>query len=330
MHFNATDFIQKTVQSKLTHFDELAIQLYHHQAQNNPTLARYLNLLNAPLAPTDVTSLKFLPISFFKTQQIKTGKFNTTHTFTSSSTTGSVPSQHIVGNINYYEKSFTEAFNLFYGKPEQYTFLFLLPNYLERQGSSLVYMAQGLQNQSKNENSGFYLYDFEALAKTIERLKNNGNKLFILGVTFALLDFAEQFPVNLNGHIVMETGGMKGRKEELTRQQIHAFLGKQFNLTHIHAEYGMTELLSQAYSQGNGLFTCPPWMRIVITDPNDPFTILPAGKTGVINVIDLANVESCGFIQTQDLGRMHNENTFEVLGRLDFSELRGCNLMYAG
>jgi hypothetical protein len=330
MQVNASDFIQQTVQSKLIHFDELAMQLYRYQIQHNEVFAQYLQLSNAPTNHLGISSLRFLPISFFKSHEVKTGEFQPQLTFTSSTTTGTIPSRHVVGNPNFYKQSYEKAFQLFYGDPAEYTFLFLLPNYLERSGSSLVYMAQGLQQLSNQGDSGFYLYDFEKLAQTIHRLKQENKRIFLLGVTFALLDFAEQFPLDLHGHVVMETGGMKGRKEELTRQQVHQYLKQQFNLDTVHAEYGMTELLSQAYSNGNGLFACPPWMRVVITDPNDPFTSLPAGKTGVINVIDLANVESCAFIQTQDLGKMHEDGRFEVLGRIDFSELRGCNLMYAG
>ncbi len=330
MHFSASDFIQQTVQSKLIHFDELAMQLYRYQNQHNEVFAQYLQLSNAPTDDLSISSIRFLPISFFKSHEVKTGIFQPKLTFTSSTTTGSIPSRHVVGNPNFYKQSYEQAFKLFYGDPAEYTFLFLLPNYLERTGSSLVHMAQGLQQMSNQESSGFYLYDFEQLAQTISRLKQETKRIFLLGVTFALLDFAEQFPMDLQGHIVMETGGMKGRKEELTRQQVHQYLQKQFNLSAIHAEYGMTELLSQAYSKGNGHFVCPPWMKVMITDPNDPFTILPNGKTGVINVIDLANVESCAFIQTQDLGKTSADGSFEVLGRIDFSELRGCNLMYAG
>ena len=329
MQFNTNNFISQSIRSKLTHFDELAIQLYNHQVQHNQVLARYLSMINENKLVSSITAMKFLPINFFKTQAVTTGNFTPEIIFTSSATTGNIPSKHLVANHWIYEKSYHAAFEHFYGPATDYTFLCLLPNYLERQGSSLVDMAQGLINASLNLDSGFYLYDFEKLAQTLTHLTKEGKKVFLLGVTFALIDFAAQFPMKLSENvIVMETGGMKGRKEEQTRAEIHNYLKQQLGVTQIHSEYGMTELLSQAYSEGNGTFSCPPWMQIVITDPNDPFCILPIGKAGIINVIDLANVASCAFIQTQDLGRLLPDGQFEVLGRMDYSETRGCNLMY--
>lgn len=275
-----------------------------------------------------VDDFRFLPVVFFKQHEVITGNYQPIKTFTSSTTSGGIPSRHHVADLSLYETSYLSAFQQFYGDPEQYVFLCLLPGYLERSGSSLIDMAQGLIDKSKQAKSGFYLYDFAKLHQTINEVKLAGKRVFLLGVTFALLDFAEAYPQQLEGHIVMETGGMKGRKEEQTRTEIHQFLKEQLGVSTIHSEYGMTELLSQAYSKGDGIFQCPPWMKVVITDATDPLCALPQGKTGIINVIDLANIDSCAFIQTQDLGRITPEGYFEVLGRLDFSETRGCNLMY--
>lgn len=330
MPFNVDIFISEALTPKLTNFNELAIALYNYQSKNNDVFAAYLRHTNAITPINRIESIRFLPISFYKTHTIKTGDYTPLLTFSSSTTTGSTPSLHHLSQPYTYQKSYLTAFKHFYGNPEDYEFLFLLPNYLERSGSSLVTMAEGLAHFNTPDFNRYFLYNFEQLASTILQLKKSTKKLFILGVTYALLDFAEQFPIDLNGHIVMETGGMKGRKKELTRNQVHHFLCKQFNLPKIDAEYGMTELLSQAYSKGYGYFFCPPWMHVYITDPNDPFSPLPTGKTGVLNIIDLANVESCAFIQTQDLGRINDDGSFEVLGRIDFSELRGCNLMYTG
>jgi hypothetical protein len=328
MLFNKVDFIQQSIDSKLIHFDELALQLYLYQLKHNIVLHQYVALTNDKTDVKSVGDFRFLPVNFFKQHQVTSGSFQPQTIFTSSTTTGGIPSKHFVADMSIYHKSYLTAFNQFYGSPTQYVFLCLLPNYLERQGSSLIDMAQGLIDASKQPESGFYLYDFEKLAQTIQHVLKQHKQLFLLGVTFALLDFAEQFPMDLKNTIVMETGGMKGRKEEQTRFEIHEFLKNKFKVQHIHSEYGMTELLSQAYSKGDGKFVCPPWMKIVITDLNDPFTLMPTEKAGIINVIDLANVDSCAFIQTQDLGRLLADGTFEVLGRMDNSEVRGCNLMY--
>jgi len=289
---------------------------------------KYLQFINAKSTIDDIADIRFLPVSLFKQHQVINHNLPHQTIFTSSTTTSQTPSSHYVADVGYYEKSFITAFELFYGKADDYIFLCLLPGYLERSGSSLVYMAQKLIELSQHPLSGFYLYDFEALQKAMHQAKQEKRKLFLLGVTFALLDFAETFPTDLSGNIIMETGGMKGRKQEQTRLEIHNYLQQQFQVEQIHSEYGMTELLSQAYAQKNGAFVCPPWMKVVITDMNDPFTILTHGKTGLINVIDLANIDSCAFIQTQDLGRISADGSFEVLGRMDHSEVRGCNLMY--
>jgi hypothetical protein len=328
MLFNKVDFIQQSIDSKLIHFDELALQLYIHQLKHNAILHQYAALTNGNTSVKSVNDFRFLPVNFFKQHQVITGNYTPQTVYTSSTTTGGIPSKHYVADVSIYQKSYLTAFQQFYGSPTDYVFLCLLPNYLERTGSSLIDMAQGLIDVSKQPESGFYLYDFEKLAQTIKQVLAQQKQVFLLGVTFALIDFAEKYPMDLKTTIVMETGGMKGRKEEQTRFEIHEFLKHQFQLTHIHSEYGMTELLSQAYSKGDGKFVCPPWMKIVITDLNDPFTLMPTGKAGIINVIDLANIDSCAFIQTQDLGRLLADGTFEVLGRMDNSEVRGCNLMY--
>lgn len=321
--FDKDDFIRCAIQSKLTQFDELAALLYTHQSINNPVLQKFIKSTSGENATT-----RFLPVEFFKTHEIITGSYSPELIFTSSTTSGGIPSKHYVAERSLYEKSYLECFRLFYGEPADYVFLCLLPSYLERTGSSLIHMAQGLISASHNADSGFYLYDFEKLNDAIHRVQQSGKRIFLLGVTFALLDFAETFNGDMSKDIIMETGGMKGRKEEKTREEIHRFLCTKFKSDHIHSEYGMTELLSQAYSKKDGRFNCPPWMKIVITDLQDPFCIMPPGKAGLINVIDLANIDSCAFIQTSDIGRLYPDGSFEVLGRMDHSEVRGCNLMY--
>ncbi|MES2691639.1 MAG: acyl transferase [Bacteroidota bacterium] len=321
--FDKDNFIPCAIQSKLTQFDELATALYIHQSTNNPVLQKFIKSTSTPEA-----SMRFLPVEFFKTHEVITGTVKPGLIFTSSTTSGGIPSRHYVANKSIYERSYLECFRLFYGEPADYVFLCLLPSYLERTGSSLIDMAQGLITASGNADSGFYLYDFEKLNASIHRVQQSGKRIFLLGVTFALLDFAETFHGNLAHAVVMETGGMKGRKEEQTRDEVHRFLRSEFKVDHIHSEYGMTELLSQAYAKQNGRFSCPPWMKILITDLQDPFCMMPPGKAGLINVIDLANMDSCAFIQTSDIGRLHPDGSFEVLGRMDHSEIRGCNLMY--
>lgn len=297
--------------------------VYNHQRENNPVFRDYIQHLN--VAPQG--KYHFLPVEFFKTHQVKSGDWKTSEAaFTSSATTGMQVSSHFVKDIALYEKSFTHAFQTFYGNPADYCILALLPSYLERNGSSLVYMADYLIKASGHPMSGFYLNDFERLFDTLIRLKHH--KVLLLGVTFALLDFAEQYTIDAPELIIMETGGMKGKRKEITRKETHEVLKSAFGVEHIHSEYGMTELLSQAYAREDGLFECPPWMKIIITDANDPLTPLPTGKTGLINVIDLANVYSCSFIQTSDIGRQHADGRFEILGRLDASDIRGCSLMY--
>ena len=256
---------------------------------------------------------------------------STTHeaqeVFTSSGTTGSITSKHFVTDIDIYKESYWKGFHHFYGNIESYTVLALLPNYLERKGSSLVYMVEDFIAKSKNPESGFYLHNLEELANKLVKLDRNGQKVLLIGVSFALLDLIEVQQFDLKNTVIMETGGMKGRRKELVRAELHSILQNGFGVDKIHSEYGMTELLSQAYSKGNGVFATPPWMQILTRDPEDALTIQSVGKNGGINVIDLANFNSCSFIATQDLGRVFPDGTFEIIGRFDHSDIRGCNLM---
>jgi phenylacetate-coenzyme A ligase PaaK-like adenylate-forming protein len=315
-------------------FNELALELFNRQYQNNTIYRKFCDTLKINAVQVhSIKQIPFLPISFFKTHEVKTGQFETGVVFESSGTTQSPTSKHFVNDIELYRKSFNTCFEKFYGLPEDKCILGLLPAYLERQNSSLVLMADELIRASSNPLSGFYLYDHEKLHRTI--LHNELLKLptLLIGVTYALLDFAEAYPMQLRHTIVMETGGMKGRREELTRAEVHAQLQRQLGISLIHSEYGMTELLSQAYSKGDGIFHCPGWMKIVLRDEDDPFHIITAADvqakphTGLINVIDLANIHSCSFIATDDIGRLHANESFEVLGRSDSSDIRGCSLM---
>jgi hypothetical protein len=249
--------------------------------------------------------------------------------FTSSGTTGTITSSHFVTDVSWYVESFREAFALFYGDIEKYTILALLPAYLEREGSSLIYMADDLIRQSKNPDSGFFLYDHDKLYQQLKKQQEAKKPTILIGVTFALLDFIEKYTLDFPELIVMETGGMKGRRKEMIREELHEQLCRGFGVEAIQSEYGMTELLSQAYSKGEGIFNCPPWMKIIVRDTNDPMTLLNKDRTGGINVIDLANINSCSFIATQDLGKVYADNSFEVLGRFDNSDIRGCNLLIA-
>ncbi|MFN4972925.1 MAG: acyl transferase [Bacteroidota bacterium] len=315
---------KKIFQSKVSDFDELAMLSHTFQLTHNRVYAEYYHQVKNKL----VTPYAFLPVEFFKTHKVYSSPSPEQLFFESSSTTSTVPSRHFIASTQLYERSYTEAFHLFYGNPEQYTIFALLPSYLERDHSSLVYMVNGLIKQTRNSLSGFYLNNFDVLAANLKLATRQNRKILLLGVTYALLDFADACPMNLSKHIIMETGGMKGRGPELTRAEVHKRLRSAFQTEHIHSEYGMTELLSQAYSTSQGRFNYPPWMRIVLTDVNDPFAVLPLGKSGRINCIDLANYYSCSFIQTDDLGTTHSDGTFEVLGRLDNSDTRGCNLLY--
>lgn len=309
-------------------FEKLTWQVFHFQAKHNPVYKKYIALLGKkPTEISQIEQIPFLPIEFFKTHSIKTGNFQAPLIFTSSGTSGTDRSQHFVAKPALYEQSFLNAFRIFYGNPQQYCFLALLPSYLERKGSSLIYMIKHLVGLSPFGESGFFLRESDKLIQTLKKMEAQKQKTILFGVSFALLDFAERYWLPLKHTIVMDTGGMKGRRKEITRPEMHQILQKAFGVAKIHSEYGMTELLSQAYSQGEGKYSSPPWQKILIRDIYDPFTFLPQGKTGGINVIDLSNVYSCAFIETADLGRRLPGETFEVLGRLDHAEIRGCNLL---
>ena len=267
-------------------------------------------------------------MEFFRNQKIVTGEYPVEMIFESSGTTGAAPGRHFITDLSLYEESFLKAFRLFYGDPGEYLIVALLPSYTEREGSSLLYMAKKLIKESHHPLSGFYKGDTGDLIYAIKKAKEETRKTLLLGVSFALLDLAEKLSPDLSGVIVMETGGMKGRRKEMTRSELHTILKSKLNVPSIHSEYGMTELISQAYSKGEGIFYCPPWMKILIRDPQDPLSLnTETGKTGGINIIDLANINSCSFIATGDLGRLHDDGGFEVLGRFDSSDIRGCNLL---
>ncbi|MDX6745609.1 acyl transferase [Polaribacter sp. PL03] len=309
-------------------FTEVALAVFNHQFKNNKVYRSFCDLLY--IHPSDVKTVQeipFLPIQFFKSKEVLASQDKVEETFTSSGTTGSVTSKHFVTDINLYKESYLKGFAHFYGDIEEYTVLALLPNYLERKGSSLVFMVDDLIKKSKKPESGFYLDNIEELAKKLIQLDKNGQKTLLIGVSFALLDLIEMQQFHLKNTIIMETGGMKGRRKELVREELHQILQSGFGVAEIHSEYGMTELLSQGYSKGNGVFDTPPWMRILTRDTEDALTINASGKNGGVNVIDLANYNSCSFIATQDLGKVHDNETFEIIGRFDNSDIRGCNLM---
>ena len=318
-------------------FRPLALDIFHFQYGANKVYNSYVNALGkTPREVDDIEKIPFLPISFFKTDEIKSGKFNAEVIFKSSGTTQTINSQHHVKDVSIYARSFTSAFEKMYGDLNEWCVLGLLPSYLEKGDSSLVYMVDSFIKQSQHLQSGFCLYDLDKLKKTLFSLERSNQKTLLIGVTYALLDLAERFPVALKNTIIMETGGMKGRREELTRMEVHERLRKAFGNTEIHSEYGMTELLSQAYAKKHGRFQCPPWMRVMIRDDEDPLTVerldVPRFATvshlsGAINIIDLANVYSCSFIATDDVGRLYPDDGFEVLGRMDGSDLRGCSLL---
>ena len=315
------------IQSKQD-FEDVALQVFRHQFKNNRVYRSFCDLLY--IHPSDVKRIEeipFLPIQFFKSHEVLSTNSLVQETFTSSGTTGSTTSKHLVTDLSLYEKSYRKGFEHFYGDIEEYVVLALLPNYLERKGSSLVYMVDDLIKKSKNKESGFYLSNLDEIAQKIKILDQKGQKTLLIGVTYALLDLIEKQEFQLTNTIVMETGGMKGRRKELVRSELHQLLSKGFGVDKIHSEYGMTELLSQAYSKGDGIFECPSWMKILTRDPEDALTILENQKTGGLNVIDLANYNSCSFIATQDLGRVHQNGQIEILGRFDHSDIRGCNLM---
>ena len=309
-------------------FETKAFEVFQYQFESNKVYRSFCDLLyKHPSEVKTIYDIPFLPIQFFKTHKVVSNENNIETTFSSSGTTGSITSKHYITDLEIYQKSFTKGFESFYGTIEDYVILALLPSYLEREGSSLIYMVNDLIEQSKHEESGFYLNNLKELKDILISLDQQGKKVLLIGVSFALLDLVERFKFKLKNTIIMETGGMKGRRKELVREELHKILKQGFGVNTIHSEYGMTELLSQAYSKGDGVFQCPNWMRIITRDPEDPFTIYTNGKTGGINIIDLANINSCSFIATQDLGKVQKDNSFEIIGRFDTSDIRGCNLM---
>lgn len=309
-------------------FTEVALAVFKHQFQTNRVYRSFCDLINVhPSDVQKVSDIPFLPIQFFKSRKVLASREEVQEIFTSSGTTGSRTSKHFVTDIKLYKESYRKGFHHFYGNIEAYTVLALLPNYLERKGSSLVYMVEDFIARSKHVESGFYLDNLEELTKMLIKLDKSGQKTLLIGVSFALLDLIKKQQFNLKNTIVMETGGMKGRRKELVREELHAILQEGFGVNEIHSEYGMTELLSQGYSQGKGIFKTPPWMRVLTRDTEDALSIQSPGKNGGMNVIDLANYNSCSFIATQDLGKVHQDGTFEIIGRFDSSDIRGCNLM---
>jgi phenylacetate-coenzyme A ligase PaaK-like adenylate-forming protein len=308
-------------------FNDRCLEMFRFQYQNNQIYCQWCDAIGyTPANVNSIEGIPFLPIPFFKTHKIVTTAFDAEIIFESSGTTGTTPSRHYIKDVMLYKKSFLQAFKQFYGEPSGYSIVALLPSYLERGSSSLVYMVDELIKQSNHPGSGFYLHEHEQLAAKLAELEKTGQPTILFGVTYALLDFAETFPMQLNNTIIIETGGMKGRKKEMTRSEVHEILKEQFTLKEIHSEYSMTELLSQAYSTSEGLFYCPPWMKILVRGEDDPLDIKQHGR-GVINIIDLANVYSCSFIATDDAGLLHNNGCFEVLGRVDNSDIRGCSLL---
>lgn len=310
-------------------FWETALGVFNYQFSNNQVYREFVTLLGREKSQIKrLEEISFLPVEFFRDHRITTGERPAQIIFESSGTTGILPGRHYVSDLILYEESFLKAFRLFYGDPAKYLIIALLPSYTEREGSSLVYMADKLIKESRHSLSGFYKGKTGEIINVINKGKKEGADILLLGVSFALLDLAESESPDLSGVIVMETGGMKGRRKELTRSELHSALKEKLNVNTVHSEYGMTELMSQAYSSGEGIFYCPPWMKIVLRDPQDPLSIFDKpGKTGGINIIDLANLNSCSFIATGDLGKLHNDGGFEVLGRFDNSDIRGCNLM---
>ncbi len=326
-----TELIGKVFAAGPENFNHTALEVFQFQYYNNAVYKKYCDTLKIRVSQVQsITEIPFLPIGFFKTHSIVTGAFEPEAIFESSGTTTTINSKHFVKDIALYEKSFGTCFNLFYGSIKDWCIIALLPSYLERDNSSLVMMADKLIQQSWHPQSGFYLNEFDKLKAVLTQLENSQQKTLLIGVTFGLLDFAEHYPMPLHHTMIMETGGMKGRREEMTRAQVHAILCKAFQKETIHSEYGMTELLSQAYSKGKGIFNTPPWMKVLLREEDDPFAMHDIGDktiTGAINVIDLANIYSCSFIATEDAAKLYTDGSFEVMGRLDNTDIRGCSLL---
>jgi len=309
-------------------FEVLALEIFRYQSHANPVYSEYIKLLGiSPGSVNKIDEIPFLPVGFFRDHKVISGGAKPEIVFESSGTTSTVASRHYVADKELYRESFLKGFELFYGIPEDYCILALLPSYLEREHSSLVYMTGELIRMSGHPDSDFYLDNIDSLVGKLRDLEKSGEKSILLGVSFALADLADNHPMKLQNTIIMETGGMKGRRKEMTREELHGILTEGFGISSIHSEYGMTELLSQAWSKSEGVFRCPPWMKIIIRDPYDPLSVLDRESSGGINIIDLANIHSCSFIATQDIGRLNRAGDFEILGRFDDSDIRGCNLL---
>jgi hypothetical protein len=310
-------------------FRGTTLKAFNYQSENNQVYKEFISFLGKDRSPVITTGdIPFLPVEFFRNHKIITGDRPVEIIFETSGTTGITPGKHYVSDLALYERSFLKSFRMFYGDPRDYLIIAMLPSYTERGGSSLVYMAGKLIMESHHPQSGFYKGGTDAILNAVKKGKEAGSRILLLGVSFALLDLAESGSHDFSGVTIMETGGMKGRRKEITRSDLHNILKDKFNVNTIHSEYGMTELMSQAYSSGDGIFYCPPWMKIILRDPQDPLSLFSQpGKTGGINIIDLANLNSCSFISTGDLGKLHEDGGFEVLGRFDSSDIRGCNLL---
>lgn len=321
-----TNIIFETNESN---FADLTIKIFKYQCEHNKVYQSFCEHVNRnPLNVSRIEQIPFLPVSFFKNHDMIVSGVIQEAIFSSSSTAGTGQSLHPVASLQLYVDSFIKTFELFYGPVNNYCILALLPSYLEREGSSLVYMVDKLIEKSGNKNSGFYINNFSELSKTIDACETKNQPTILIGVTYALIDFAEQFPKKLNHTLIMETGGMKGRKQEMQKTELHQYLCRQFGVKQIHSEYGMTEMLSQAYSKRDGIFATPPWLKILIRSADDPMQIIGNEQWGGINIIDLANIYSCSFLATDDIGKTHHNNTFETAGRLDYSDVRGCSLLY--
>lgn len=322
------DWTKKIFQTTEETFEAIALEVFRFQYKNGEVYHNYVNSLRVDASKIQhLAEIPFLPIEFFKTKKILASQVPVQHIFESSGTTGSLNSKHYVTHPELYEESLLKGFQQAFGVPENYCFLALLPNYLERKNASLIYMVNRLMQQSKHPHNGFYLYNHKELFEKLQQLERKAQPTLLFGVSFALLDFAEKYKLRLRHTQIIETGGMKGRRKEITREALHESLCAAFGTTHIHSEYGMTELLSQAYSHKQGSYDCPKWMRVKIREMNDPFSYVQQGIVGGINVIDLANLYSCSFIETKDLGKINEDGSFSVLGRFDASDIRGCNLL---
>lgn len=309
-------------------FEDIALETFRFQAKNNVVYAKFIELLNKNPEDIDsVSDIPFLPVDFFKSHEVKTGDFEPEQIFLSSGTSLQQRSRHFVADLKLYRESFIKCFEQFYGKIEECCILALLPSYLENKQSSLIYMVDTLIKMSEKNGSCYLLGKDEETIKILKQKQHSGKNTILIGVTYALMDLAEKFPGNYSNIIFMETGGMKGRRKEITRNELHSFLTKSFNVKSIHSEYGMSELLSQAYSKGDGIFHCPRWMKVLTRPLNEPFGRCKSGETGIIQIIDLANYHSCSFIETADLGKVFDDGSFEVIGRVDYAEIRGCNLL---